>query len=424
MLRPGFVSALIAGVLVLVGCGGTDVEPGAEVGAGGSPADVVALAADRTVSESFDVRIETPIAWNGRELTVVASGAFDLAAHRGRLELTPESYAELRDARLVSMPFDLILIDGDTRFTRHPDLADFVVGDIAEQLGGRTWIRSTGSSDVFLPPGVPWQLLGWLRDYQQTVEDLGSEEIDGESLHRYHVAIDFEALQSGEISENTISATGDVWIGAEGLIRRFTVELVSDQGENPDYVSTGIYALSSAGAAVDLALPAETEVVDSGALGTSETAEAVTVESAGPAVTGADGSNETSSGWTNYAPLAADREKQSAPASLRQLCDVEDDLDPLLNGDYAGRRDGVLESISGNQGVITTIKGTETIALSASLDAFVAAEGEPSITLSELIGRQVGLVGVFLPDNGFCARRIWVRAPEEAVAVPADPGAS
>jgi hypothetical protein len=80
-------------------------------------------------------------------------------------------------------------------------------------------------SEIFLGPGVPWPLLGRLRDYQGLVEDLGLAEVDGETLREYRVVIDIEpiqALQNGVISDNTISATARVWLGPEGLIRRFS----------------------------------------------------------------------------------------------------------------------------------------------------------------------------------------------------------
>jgi hypothetical protein len=83
MLRFGCLSTVLATVVVLTGCGGTNPDSPAGAPADATPAEAIALAAQRTASESFEVALETPISWDGRDLAIVATGAFDLANGAG-----------------------------------------------------------------------------------------------------------------------------------------------------------------------------------------------------------------------------------------------------------------------------------------------------------------------------------------------------
>lgn len=237
---------------------------------GGSPEDLLDRAPD-ALEEAGTSRFEmlvTAVAESGQQPPFRAEGEQDLVTGTMRMVFDLGDEGSRTET----------LLDGNLVYLRAPLFALFT-GDPDR------WVRldlEEAGADAGLDPDQlvptdagPTALLQQLRGAAEDVEDLGTEEIRGVGTHHLRVtvvsdrAIEHAPEQLRDQLRTYAEATGlpatypmEVWIDDEGLPRRVrTVLEIDDEVRGPVTQETTL-ELFDFGVAVDVAPPAEDEVVD------------------------------------------------------------------------------------------------------------------------------------------------------------------
>jgi hypothetical protein len=167
---------------------------------------------------------------------------------------------------------------------------DYVIymrlGFLSSQLpGGKQWIKldvsklgkAAGLDLGKLMSGTQFQpgdLLGMLTSEGAKIQKLGPATVDGVATTHYRVTIDLaKALQSKGLTSPLLSgitaqmktATSNVWIGKDGLVRRVRVSYDVPRGEEPMRM-TMTMSLYDYGAHVSIAAPPSSQVFDATSL--------------------------------------------------------------------------------------------------------------------------------------------------------------
>jgi hypothetical protein len=163
---------------------------------------------------------------------------------------------------------------------------DYVIymrlGFLASQLpGGKQWIKldvsklgkAAGLDLGKLLSGSQFQpsdLLGMLTSEGAKIHKLGPATVDGVATTHYRATIDLaKVLQSKGLTSPLLNgitaqmktATADVWIGKDGLVRRVRVSYDVPRGEEPMRV-TMTMSLSDYGANLSITAPPSSQVFD------------------------------------------------------------------------------------------------------------------------------------------------------------------
>jgi len=245
----------------------------------GSPADegrnVVARAAEDTLAEgssSFALDATIDIAAAGRQVTgtFTGEGDFDFAEARGSYTL------DLTDlVGQLGVPGSVTgeaLRDGTVVYLNVPLISSFAPGVkewIKIDLGSNA---SVGGFDLgrFTELVDPSLYLTYLTAASGETDEVGAEDLDGTQVTHYSASVDLErALEEAPASQastiqalldaGTSSLPVDVWIGADGLVRRLFFEFAA--GDQPGIGSVAV-ELSGFGVDVSFDLPSPDEVTD------------------------------------------------------------------------------------------------------------------------------------------------------------------
>ena len=286
-LRVGAV-LLAAAAIVAAGCGG---------GGGGesstssstsstttttSDAKALLAAAPQKVQDansskiSFSISIDSDALAN--ELTIPGSGEFDYAAKEGRLTM---DYGDVLKAAGENGSGEMeILTHGDVYYLKWPLLSKAVGAstpwisfDVTklDQISGldTSSLRQINQSD-------PSQTLVYLKA-AGTVEEQGTEDIDGVSTTKYHAIVDVDkiadlapadkreavaaSVESLKEQYGITKLPMDVWLDDQGLPRKLFYEIsVKTQGQN---VRTSLTMnLSDYGVDVNIQPPSASQVTD------------------------------------------------------------------------------------------------------------------------------------------------------------------
>jgi hypothetical protein len=161
---------------------------------------------------------------------------------------------------------------GDESYMRIPALTDLI--------GGQPWVKfdedsqpESGLDVVFGESPSPASFLRYI-DAVSAVREVGKERIAGRQTTHYSATVELEqvAEQSPELRERierAIEETGqrtvpiDVWVDAEGLLRRIDFEDVSPPGEDEKFPTTFRMTMdiSEYGVAVEVERPPSGQVM-------------------------------------------------------------------------------------------------------------------------------------------------------------------
>jgi len=228
--------AVAATAAVTAGCGGGSTSSAVQL-------DPVSAAASKTQNEgAVRVHLRMVVSGKGEKVRMRGTGAFDgdsaemsfkLGSMPGRMGL-PSGAASMAQLAHTTMKEVALEQNGDSViYLRIPLLS-------SELPGGKAWVKldlsKLGKSEGIdlgqLTSGGQFQpndLLGMLEGEGAKVHTVGPATIDGVATTHYRVTIDLaKALESSgltspmlkELAGRVKTASGNVWIGKDGLVRR------------------------------------------------------------------------------------------------------------------------------------------------------------------------------------------------------------
>ena len=272
-------AALAIAAAATAGCGGGSTSSALSL-------DPVAAAATRTQDAGaarirFAMVISAPQL--GKTLRMRGTGAIDgtsaelsfkLGSMLGQMGL-PSSMGGLAQLKNTSIKEVALEQNGDY-------VIYMQLGFLSSQLpGGKQWIKldvsklgkAAGLDLGKLMSGTQFQpsdLLGMLTSEGAKVQKLGPATVDGVATTHYRVTIDLaKVLQSKGLTSPLLNgitaqmktATSEVWIGKDGLVRRVRVSYNVAQGPTPMRMAMTM-SLYDYGAHLSIAAPPSSQVFD------------------------------------------------------------------------------------------------------------------------------------------------------------------
>lgn len=250
-MRPLSATAVAAAVLVLAACGG-----GRDEEAGG---DVLAAAAAETIaagSSKAVLTLSARIPGQEEPVLLTGAGAFDYATGRGQVTYDLSALFASLGVPGGGEPVEAVY-DGAVAYLQTPSiLAAFLPS-------AKPWLKldpatldEGGSVDLSqLAPLVltaPPLLLGYLQATGGEAEEVGEEQVAGVDTTRYRTAVG--------LGDATAQVPIDVWVDADGLVRKLEVRAPGPEPEAPGAVVT--VELSDFGAVVEAEPPPADQVTD------------------------------------------------------------------------------------------------------------------------------------------------------------------
>ncbi len=296
-LRLCALPVLAACVLVIAGCGGGPSSSAipAEPISFEELAQSASTSADATSGRfSFDMAMtfpgaEEPFSFSGE-------GAFDVASKRASFEVDMSDLAKLLGGFASALgggglDFDdpagwkiEVVQDGDIAYLRFPAID-------AQLPNGKTWIKaSEGNAKVgdfdfheleSFSSSDPRELLDVLRSLSGDIETVGTESLRGVETTHYRAVVDpvelakdaatawraTDGLFDQLTAQSGIGAVPlDVWIDANGLVRKLSMELSTTEPASLAGAATISFELWDYGEAVSIDLPPASQVADTSAL--------------------------------------------------------------------------------------------------------------------------------------------------------------
>lgn len=282
MKAPRLAAALAAPLLLLAACGADDA---AVVETGGEEAVLARLqAAPEAMAEAGSARMEMTMtmAAMGQSFEISAEGGFRGQQAAFTVDFGP-MFADLAEETGEAMPpgFDepmTVAVDGTTVYLRAPMLAmvtgtDGWLSVSAEDMG----LAEDSLALGYWGSGNPAQLLESLRGVSDEIEELGTEDVRGQSTTRYRVVVDVEAAaaelppEAREAYEQQVRGLGvttlpfEVWLDDRGLVHRMAMDFAEIAGQVPEEELEGfesgsvVLELFDHGADIDIELPDPSE---------------------------------------------------------------------------------------------------------------------------------------------------------------------
>ena len=269
--RTGIAAALALAAVAAVtaGCGGGSTSSALQL-------DPVAAAATKTQNAgAARVRLNMAISVQGHRLGMHGSGVIDGTSAEMSFKLgsmVGQLAPQLQHANLKEIALEE---DGDY-------VIYLKLGFLSSQLpGGKQWVKldltklgkSAGLDLGQLMSGSqlqPNDLLGMLEAEGAKVQKLGPATIDGVATTHYRVKVDLaKALQANGLTSPTLkeiagrmkTATDQVWIGKDGLVRRVRLaySMKTQSGNSHAVMTMNLYDY---GAHVSIAAPPSSAVFD------------------------------------------------------------------------------------------------------------------------------------------------------------------
>jgi len=242
--------------------------------------DPVAAAASKTEQAGGSrMAIAVTVKALGQEYTIRATGAFDHGQGEMTMDLSDVAGAAGIDPGQVTMRY--LIVEGSPVMYMHaPALMKAIAGGkdwVKLDLGAAASKLGVDTSSMFGSSSQnPAEVLGMLRAAGE-VHPVGTATVNGEATTEYAGTIDLEkaaklggsttaSLKSLESLGVPASMPFEVWIGADGLVRKLHVDesmTVSGQSMSVSIVID----LSDYGTRVDVSAPPADEVADLAALG-------------------------------------------------------------------------------------------------------------------------------------------------------------
>lgn len=271
----------IGAALVIAGCGGGGGGPKLDV----PPERAMSFSADKTAGAgSSKMAFEATTVLSGERLSFGGVGAFDYKTRQGSLSLDLSDF--LKAVGVKSTRFE-VLVDGPVVYMKFP-------GVFAKQLpggGAKPWVKIDLAEAAALK-GVnlsqlqqlnqdPSQILDYLRSTTGDVKEVGQETIRGVNTTQYEATIDLakvpaqappELRKAAEASlAQLIGRLGtsklpvQVWVDAEGLLRRFS-EVISIPAGTTKATTSITMEFYDYGTKVDVSPPPADETIDLAAI--------------------------------------------------------------------------------------------------------------------------------------------------------------
>jgi hypothetical protein len=300
-LRLCAVSIVAVCALVAAGCGGASSSAiQAEPISFEELAQSASTSAEATSGRfSFDMAMTFPGA--DEPFSISGEGAFDAASKRASYAVDMSDLAKLLGGfasalgggNATDVPdFDdpdgwkiEVIQDGDVAYIRFPAID----GQLPD---GKTWIRATkGDTHISgfdvqelesFTRSDPRELLDALRSLSGDVETVGTEELRGIETTHYRAVVDPTELAKsvstgGQDTTDTLlgelttrSGIGDVpldvWIDANGLVRKLSMEVSATEQASQEGAATISFELWDYGETVAIDLPPASQVADASAL--------------------------------------------------------------------------------------------------------------------------------------------------------------
>jgi hypothetical protein len=302
LLRLAVPCALVGALGVLAGCGGgaAQVERGEPISFE-QLSQAATTSADAT-SGRFSFSLEMTMPGTSEPFAFSGDGAFDANAERAAFSLDLSSFAELLGGMLSGLgapagagpDFDdpsawhiEVVQDGEVMYMRFPAVS-------SELPSGKSWVRMglgaaarTQGFDLSelqaLAGNDPRDVLELLRAASDEIETVGTEELRGVATTHYRAVVsllDYEKLvpestsqELGPMLGEILEQTGldelpvDVWLDAEGFVRRLDMSFSATQPGTGQSVGAELtYELFDYGKVVEVELPPAAEVVDTASL--------------------------------------------------------------------------------------------------------------------------------------------------------------
>ena len=295
------LSILAACAAVAAGCGGGASSSAiqAEPISFEKIAQSASTSADATSGRfSFDMSMTFPGA--DEQFSFSGNGAFDAASKRASFAVDMSTFAKLLGGfasalgggNATGLPdFDdpagwkiEVVQDGDVAYVRLPAID-------AQLPSGKTWIRASESDAKAggvdfqelesFSSSDPRELLDALRSLSGDLETVGTEKLRGVETTHYRAVIDPVELAKGAstagqatdgLFDLLIARPGigdvpvDVWIDANGLVRKVSMEVSASEQASPAGAATVSFELWDYGEKVAIDLPPASQVADASAL--------------------------------------------------------------------------------------------------------------------------------------------------------------
>ena len=294
--RPYLLVAALVAVTALAaaGCGGSSIVV-PELTSFTS----VARKSASADSARFALELSMTVPGAAKPVSFSATGAFDTPAERSQVTVDLSSVAELLTSAGSSLggtttgglgsPADWKLDtiqDGQTAYIHFPLLAN-------ELPEGKTWIKGDAAALAGAHAGRlsrfgslagtdPRDTLAMLKAVSGSIEAVGSDTIRGVETSHYRATIDTAKLEQlvpaaqrqtlGGLDQGAKQAgltqiPLDVWIGADQLVRKLSVDVDTTQpGTGQAVKASFVVELYDYGQPLDLQLPPADQVVDASTL--------------------------------------------------------------------------------------------------------------------------------------------------------------
>jgi hypothetical protein len=311
MRRTRASAAAVAGVVLLGMLAGCGDDGGGGAGSGSFDVRTVRALGDRVAEAgtfSFEMTTGYLLGTDG-DLDVTYRGSVDVAAHRAAVELdVTDVVAEVlfpmsqvgAGSEGVEGPPDEVIVpvvaDGEIAYAEVGVISD-LAPEGQQRPGAPRWVRY-GPEDVgeegssltgLVRTAEPEAILALLAAATGDVETVGDEDVRGEPATHLRARIDLAAAReqapedhwamiddlAGDGDARVDEVPVDVWVGEDGLLRRFAVEIGRDVAMTTDSpgglppVSDAAGALTSLtyeafdyGEPVEIEVPAADDVMD------------------------------------------------------------------------------------------------------------------------------------------------------------------
>ncbi len=218
------------------------------------------------------------------EVTVPFGGAFDTVAEASSMAMDMSGFAAAAGEDIPPGFDDLlsemeVLTFGDVAYLKFPFFT-MMFGIDTEWLKLTADDAGAATGAFGAPtPSSPNTVLSLLLGADAVVAEVGRETLRGVETTRYSMVVDSAALLERATPEEQAELEGqgiqpddelpiDLWIGDDGLVYRYTMEIDGAAATGGDFERlTMSFEFYDYGAAIDLAEPDPSEVTDAGELG-------------------------------------------------------------------------------------------------------------------------------------------------------------